>query len=108
MPARITSVQNYFDTLNDRFVAGASKGVDYVYQFEFDCGTWHVHVNDGRIDINSGAHADPASTLQTKEEHWVKIVNGDMSGMRAVMTRKMKVNGDIAAARKMQNMFPTT
>ena len=25
MPARITSVQNYFDTLNDRFVAGASK-----------------------------------------------------------------------------------
>ncbi len=107
MPARISSVQDYFDTLNDRFVADASKGVDYVYQFEFDCGTWHVHVNDGSIDVNSGAHADPASTLQTKEEHWVKIVNGDMSGMRAVMTRKMKVNGNIAAARKMQKIFPT-
>ena len=100
MPAPITSVQNYFDTLNDRFVADASKGVDYVYQFEFDKGTWHVHVHDG-------AHADPASTLETTEEHWVKIVNGDMSGMRAVMTRKMKVSGNIAAARKMQKIFPT-
>ena len=107
MPAAISSVQDYFATLNDRFVADAAKGVDYVYQFEFDNGTWHVHVNDGSMTIAEGAHAEPASVLQTKEEHWVKIVNGDMSGMRAVMTRKMKVNGNIAAARKMQKIFPT-
>ncbi len=108
MPAAITSVNDYFNTLNDRFVAEAAKGVDFVYQFEFgDKGTWHVHVNDGSLSINEGGHEDPASTLQTTEEYWIKIVNGDMSGMRAVVTRKMKVNGNIAAARKMQKIFPT-
>ena len=107
MAERINSCQNYFDTLNDRFVPKASKGVDAIYQFQFDVGTWHVHVNDGSMSINQGAHDSPASTIQAKEADWVKIVNGDMNGLRAVMTRKMKVEGNIAAARKMQKIFPT-
>ncbi len=107
MADRIDSVQNYFDTLSARFVPKASKGVDAVYQFQFDVGTWHVHVNDGEMNVNQGEHASPASTIQAKEADWVKIVNGEVNGLRAVMTRKMKVEGNIAAARKMQKIFPT-
>ena len=107
MPTNISSVQDYFDTLDARFVPDASKGVDAIYQFEFDVGTWHVHVNDGAMNINQGAHTDPASTIQAKEADWVKIINGEMNGLRAVMTRKMKVSGNISAARKMQKIFPT-
>jgi putative sterol carrier protein len=30
-----------------------------------------------------------------------------MNGLRAVMTRKMKIDGNLVIARKMQKMFPT-
>ena len=110
MSFRIDSVQNYFDTLGDRFVADASDGVDATYQFTLKGdggGTWHVKVADGGMEVGQGGVDAPDSTIEAKSGDWVKIVNGDMSGMRAVMTRKMKVGGNVTLARKMQQMFPT-
>lgn len=110
MAKRINSVQEYFDTLGERFVASASKGVNAIYQFEIGGdggGTWHVIVNDGAMEVHSGAHASPSSTVTSKAKDYVKIANGDMNGLRAVMTRKMRIAGNIVMARKMQNMFPT-
>ena len=109
MPAPISSVQDYFDTLDDRFVSEASKGVEHVYQFEFSGdqgGTWHVEVNDGSMNVHEGAHDAPSAVISTAPEIWVKIINADMTGLRAVITRKMKVSGNTAAARKMQKIFP--
>ena len=111
MSFKIDSVQNYFDTLDKRFVADASGGVDATYQFTMKGdggGTWHVVVKDGGMTVNEGPCDSPDSTIECKKaSDWVKIVNGDMSGMRAVMMRKMKVGGNVTLARKMQQMFPT-
>ena len=110
MAKRISSVQEYFDTLGDRFVQSASKGVNAVYQFEISGdggGTWHVAVADGAMEVHQGAHASPSSTVTSKAADYVKIANGDMNGLRAVMTRKMRIAGNIVMARKMQAMFPT-
>lgn len=105
----ISSCQEYFDTLDGRFVASASKGVDAVYQFELSGdggGTWHVIVSDGAMEVKEGAHASPSSTVTAKAADYVKIANNEMNGLRAVMTRKMRIAGNLVLARKMQNMFP--
>ncbi len=107
MPIR--TCQEYFDTLNDRFVASAAKGVQAIYQFELTGpggGTWHVIVDDGAIEVVQGPHAEPTSTVEAKADDYVKIANNEMNGLRAVMTRKMKIGGNMVLARKMQNMFP--
>jgi len=107
---RINSVQEYFDTLGDRFVAEASEGVSAVYQFDIKGsggGTWHVIVKDGSLAVSAGAHASPTAVVTAKAADYVKIANGDMNGLRAVMTRKMKIAGNLVVARKMQHMFPT-
>jgi putative sterol carrier protein len=103
-------VQEYFDTLDKRFVASASKGVDAVYQFEISGeggGTWHVSIAGGAMTVTEGPHDKPSSVITAKAADYVKIANGDMNGLRAVMTRKMRIAGNIVLARKMQAMFPT-
>ncbi|MCO4744334.1 MAG: SCP2 sterol-binding domain-containing protein [Proteobacteria bacterium] len=110
MATRINTVQEYFDTLGDRFVASAAEGVSAVFQFDISGdggGIWHIVVEDGGMAVHSGAHASPSSTVTAKAADYVKIANGDMNGLRAVMTRKMKIAGNLVMARKMQNMFPT-
>ncbi len=105
----IKTCQEYFDTLDRRFVASASKGVHAVYQFDLTGpggGVWHVAVADGAIAVNTGPHAEPNSTVEASAEDYVKIANNEMNGLRAVMTRKMKIGGNLVLARKMQNMFP--
>ena len=64
-------------------------------------------VKDGTLQINSGAHEKPSATIISSDENYTKICNGDMNGLRAVMTRKMSVKGNLVIARKMQAMFPT-
>lgn len=105
----ISTCQEYFDTLPQRFVADASKGVKAVFQFELTGpggGTWHVLVDDGKIDVKAGAHPNPGSTVEATADDYVKIANNEMNGLRAVMTRRMKIGGNLVLARKMQNMFP--
>ena len=110
MAQRVNSCQEYFDTLDQRFVASASKGVNAVYQFELSGdggGTWHVEVADGDLKVHNGASAKPSAVVTSKADDYIKIANGEINGLRAVMTRKMKVQGNIVLARKMQHMFPT-
>lgn len=105
----ISSCQEYFDTLPQRFVPSASKGVTAVFQFTLTGpggGTWHVVVDDGKIEVHSGAHPNPGSTVEATAEDYVKIANDEMNGLRAVMTRRMRIGGNLVLARKMQNMFP--
>jgi len=106
----IASCQEYFDTLADRFVESASKGVTAVFQFDLSGdggGKWHVTVDDGALEIGQGQHDNPTATVEAGASNYVKIANGEMNGLRAVMTRKMKINGNLVMARKMQHMFPT-
>lgn len=110
MAKRINSCQEYFDTLDERFVSDASKGLNAVYQFELKGdggGTWHVVVADGSLEVCAGAHDEPSAVVSSKAPDFVKISNGDINGLRAVMTRKLKVAGDIVLARRMQHLFPS-
>jgi putative sterol carrier protein len=110
MAARVDTVQGYFDTLHDRFVASASEGVEAVFQFDISGdggGTWHAVVNNGNLEVNVGSHENPTATVSSNAKDYLKICNGDMNGLRAVMTRKMKIAGNLVTARKMQKMFPT-
>ena len=51
--------------------------------------------------------AGPGVGMVTKGGLPIAPVAGDINGLRAVMTRKMKVSGNLVMARKMQNMLPT-
>lgn len=110
MAEPISTCEEYFQTLSNRFVADAAAGVNAIFQFELTGdggGQWHVIVNDGGMEVVTGAHASPTATVTAGASNYVKIANGEINGLRAVMTRKMKIKGNLVMARKMQHIFPT-
>lgn len=105
----VTSVQNYFDTLPQRFVPSAAKGVNAVFQFELSGdggGTFHVKVEDGTMAIVQGSAPAPTTTIKMKGDDYVKMVNGQISGTMAFMKGQMKISGNMLLAQKMQTIFP--
>jgi putative sterol carrier protein len=79
----------------------------YVYQLDGDGGgTWTVTIDDGALKVAEGAVAEPTVTYKMKADNYVKLVNGDLSGTKAFLTRKLKVSGSIPLAQKMNKFLP--
>ena len=109
MPKRVTSVQEFFDTLSERFVAGKAEGVNATYQFELageGGGTWTATVRDKTISVSQGPVDKPSVKYKIKASDYVDLVNGDLGGVKAVFTRKLKVSGSIPLAKKMNDFLP--
>lgn len=106
---QIQSCQEYFDTLDERFITDKAKGVTATYVYELEGaggGTWTVHVSDGKLSVTQGAAADPSVTYQITADNYVKLANGQLNGIKAVMTRKLKVKGNMMLAKKMNDFLP--
>lgn len=106
---KITSVAEYFATLEQRFVPAASRGLDAVFQWEIagdDGGTYHAVVKDGTMRLQEGRHPEPTVTIAIPAADYVKLVNGELDGARTFTTGSGKVSGKIRMAMKMRSIFP--
>lgn len=105
----VSNVKEYFDTLDQRFVAAQSKGVNATYLFDLagdGGGQWHIVVSDGTMKVGEGPVDGASCTIKMSAADYVKLVNGQLNGMMAVMKGQMKVAGNVMLAKKMQDMFP--
>lgn len=65
-----------------------------------------LHVHNGELDITEGAvPEDPTLTLTAKTEDWVRIENGDLNPMMAMMQGKVKMKGSVPFATKFMGLF---
>ena len=107
--AHVSSVKEYFDTIDTRFQSEAAKGVTAVFQFELSGpggGTYAVAVDDAKVKVTEGAHEAPTVTLKMDADDYIKMSNGKINGHWAVMSGKLKVSGNMMVAMKMQQLFP--
>ena len=107
---RISSCQEYFATLDERFVPEQAKGVNATFVYELDGtggGTWTVKINDGKLAVEPGnAAANPTVTYKLAAEAYVQLANGEINGAKAFLTRKLKVSGSIPMAQTMNKVLP--
>jgi putative sterol carrier protein len=75
----------------------------YVFDVE-DVGQWTVAVEDGTVSVSEGA-GEADCTIRASEETLVKIANGEANATTAYMTGKLKIDGDMGAALKLQKLF---
>jgi putative sterol carrier protein len=107
--ADFANVTEYFNDLQSYFVPAKSKGKDFTYWFEITGeggGDFTVHVKDGTMSVTPKADDSADTHYRVQAEHYLKIINGKMNGRMAVLTGKMKVNGNIKAAMAMQKFLP--
>ena len=97
--------------MTEGFVPEKSTGTDAIIQFDLsgeNGGQFWLHINDGALETGEGAHDSPKMTLKANADDWVKVSTGELNAMQAFMSGKIKIQGDMSLAMKMQAMFKTS
>jgi putative sterol carrier protein len=99
------SPREFFETLESRVDPVKAKGLTASYRFEIDgAGSWLVDVDDGKVSVSENGE-DADCTISTSAETFTKIANREQNPTAAYMSGKLKVQGDMGQAMKLQKLF---
>ena len=99
------TAQEFFASLPERADAAKTAGMHNTYVFDIeDVGQWTVTVEDGTVTVAEGT-GEADCTIRASEETLVKIASGEANPTTAYMTGKLKIDGDMGAAMKLQKLF---
>ncbi len=99
------TAQEFFASLPERADASKIAGMQNTFVFDVqDVGQWTVSVEDGVVSVAEGV-GEADCTISASEETLVKIAKGEANPTTAYMTGKLKIQGDMGAALKLQKLF---
>lgn len=85
-----------------------AKEIDAIFQFNItgdDGGTWVIDLTKDSEWVTSGPSDNAQCTIEMAGEDWVGIISGELNAMQAFMMGKLTVQGDMALATKLQEVF---
>lgn len=85
-----------------------AAGIDATIQFHFtgaEAGDWYATIKDGKCEVAQGTFPTPKMTLTADSADYVKIFTGELDGMQAFMSGKLKLAGDLNLAMKLMQIF---
>lgn len=94
--------------MEDRFKPAAATGLDIRMQFELSGpggGAWFVEIKDGRCTVTPGHGRDPDTILRASAADYLKISNGEMNKVLALLRGKLRVQGDMGKVRPFFGCF---
>lgn len=95
------------DNLKSRFDPQAAKGMHETFQFHIaDADDYFMTVDDGTLDIQPGEHDDPSVSLSTDSDTLKGVLSGELNGMQAFMSGRLKASGNLMLATKLSQLFP--
>ena len=99
------TAQEFFAALPEKADPEKTAGMQNTYVFDVEnVGQWTVAVDDGTVTVTEGT-GEADCTITASEETLVKIATGEANPTTAYMTGKLKIQGDMGAALKLQKLF---
>lgn len=83
------------------------KDINATYQWDItgeDGGKWYAKFDGGTAEIAAGEAENPNITITVAASDWVDIVNGKLNGQMAFLSGKLKIQGDMTLAMKLQSL----
>lgn len=105
-----SEVAEIFPTMASRFIPSKAEGVNAVIQFNLsgdNGGLYWLKITDGTCEAGQGQADNPKMTLKASADDWFAVSTGKMGAMQAFMSGKIKIEGDMSMAMKLQTMFAT-
>lgn len=101
------SPEQFFSEMPTRVDKEKVKDINATYQWKLsgdNGGDWYAKFNNGDIDVQKGEAESPNVTIVTGAQDWMDIVNGKQNAQMAFLTGKLKIQGDMSLAMKLQNL----
>jgi putative sterol carrier protein len=102
------SVASFFNTLEEHIDRSKTEGMDATFQFNISGdggGQWYVVLEDGEPSVKDGTAENPNIVFNATAPDWLEIVTGKMSGQSAFLMGKLRLQGDMTLAMKLQDFL---
>lgn len=104
----MSQVAEFFQAVPERVNKDKIQGMDCTYQFNItgdEGGEWYVTVQNGDAAVAQGTAENANITLTLTDENFKDLVTGKLNGQTAFLTGKLKIQGDMTLAMKLQSVF---
>jgi putative sterol carrier protein len=84
------------------------QGMNTVYQYDItgdDSGTFQLLITNGAARVVEGTEAIPDCTLKLSDQNFKKMIMGKLNGTAAFMTGKLKIQGSMGLALKLEGIL---
>jgi putative sterol carrier protein len=101
-------VNQIFPEMAQRFNPAKAEGMNATIQFNLsgdNGGLYWVKIADGKAEAGQGQADNPKMTLKAAADDWFAVATGKMNAMQAFMSGKLKIEGDMGMAMKLQSLF---
>ena len=97
-------VTDFLKKMTQAFDANAASGTNCVLQFNTSKPAY-ITIKDGTAVFSEGSASSPDVALIMADEDLIALLKGELNGMQAFMTGKLKLSGDMMFAQSMQAWF---
>ncbi len=104
----MSDVAGFFDQVVEKVDKDKVQGMNAVYQFNITGdggGEWNVGLADGAVTAGAGTADSPSITLTMDAADFMDLIAGKLNGQTAFLTGKLKIQGDMTLAMKLQSVF---
>lgn len=73
----------------------AIEGLETIFHFDIEGeqgGAYTITLADQQVTVTDGFQGEPKCVVRAKDEHFSKLVTGELNPMMAVLTGKVKIS----------------
>ncbi|WP_371417304.1 SCP2 sterol-binding domain-containing protein [Noviherbaspirillum sp. UKPF54] len=85
----------------------AAAGMQTTIQYKIS-NPMYLVIEDGKCSAHEGEAPSPDLALTMTDDNLMAMLKGELNGISAFMSGKLKVEGDMMLAQRMQGMFDTS
>lgn len=101
-------IRGYIEGMPDLLLTEKVEGVDTTIQLELsgdNGGNWWLRIQNGQAEVHAGTTDSAQMTLRSSADDLYNVFTGEENAMTSFMQGKIKVDGDMSLAVKMQTWF---
>lgn len=102
----MSNVARVIEIMQQRFNPQAAVGLDLVFQFRLeDDDNYYVTVRDNQCQLTIGDAPLADVVFITDYETLKEVIKGELSGMHAYMSGRLRTEGNIMLAMQLKELF---
>ena len=103
------TARELIETMPEAFRPERARRADAVIQFKLSGeggGNWYATIKNGTCTVTEGVNKDAQGTIMMDASDYVALAAGELGGMKAFLSGRIKTSGDFTLLKKMETWFP--